>query len=45
MSEGEMVQKALAVSAMDFLKNVNQHKSNSDDKNCTTDEEYDSPSP
>lgn len=46
LSEREMLQKALAESAMDFVKQCDRTKGGSqDDKYGTTDEEYDSPSP
>ncbi|XP_055602334.1 OTU domain-containing protein 5-A [Uranotaenia lowii] len=46
LSESEMIQKALAESAMDFVKRSDRSKgSNQEDKYGTTDEEYDSPSP
>uniref|UniRef100_A0A1Q3F6D2 ubiquitinyl hydrolase 1 n=1 Tax=Culex tarsalis TaxID=7177 RepID=A0A1Q3F6D2_CULTA len=47
LSEREMLQKALAESAMDFVKRCDRTKGSSsqDDKYNTTDEEYDSPSP
>lgn len=48
LSEREMLQKALAESAMDFVKRCDRTKGSSsqDDKyGGTTDEEYDSPSP
>uniref|UniRef100_U5ERB5 ubiquitinyl hydrolase 1 n=1 Tax=Corethrella appendiculata TaxID=1370023 RepID=U5ERB5_9DIPT len=44
LSEREMIQKALELSAMDFVKNSNVARQY-DDKSGTTDEEYDSPSP
>lgn len=40
-----MVQKALAESAMDFVKRSDRTKGSHEDKYGTTDEEYDSPSP
>ncbi|XP_065084856.1 OTU domain-containing protein 5-B isoform X2 [Ochlerotatus camptorhynchus] len=45
LSEREMVQKALAESAMDFVKRSDQTNGSQEDKYGTTDEEYDSPSP
>lgn len=45
LSEREMVQKALAESAMDFVKRSDRTKGSQEDKYGTTDEEYDSPSP
>ncbi|XP_055636431.1 OTU domain-containing protein 5-B isoform X2 [Toxorhynchites rutilus septentrionalis] len=46
LSEREMLQKALAESAMDFVKRCDRTKGGSqEDKYGTTDEEYDSPSP
>ncbi|XP_058450525.1 OTU domain-containing protein 5-B [Malaya genurostris] len=45
LSEREMIQKALAESAMDFVKRSDRTKGSQDDKYGTTDEEYDSPSP
>lgn len=45
LSEREMLQKALAESAMDFVKRCDRTKGSQDDKYGTTDEEYDSPSP
>lgn len=45
LSEQEMLQKALAESAMDFVKRSDQTKGSHEDKYGTTDEEYDSPSP
>jgi hypothetical protein len=43
LSEREMIQKALEMSALDFVKKVDQR--NKVDDKYTTDEEYDSPSP
>lgn len=45
LSEREMIQKALAESAIDFVKGCDRTKGSQDDKYGTTDEEYDSPSP
>lgn len=45
LSEREMIQKALAESAMDFVKRSDRTKGSQEDKYGTTDEEYDSPSP
>ncbi|XP_062564429.1 OTU domain-containing protein 5-B [Armigeres subalbatus] len=45
LTEREMIQKALAESAMDFVKKSDRTKGTQEDKYGTTDEEYDSPSP
>lgn len=45
LSEREMIQKALAESAMDFVKRSDRTKGSQEDKYGTTDEEYDSTSP